>query len=374
MAIHKEYFLKIKQPDYRDALFDNIEGTESVESVQTSDNLSINNNYLQSSSNLNNRVFINNDICASINSEISTPSESVPLSDKYRYLYKIGGEYKFLKERPYKNILFNDATLLELNNLTYADLVAEGYADYVQTAVETLPQDNGEVIYKCYSFNFGGISKASATFYGVNYDQLILIDTSDPLILVDYIEGNIYIPEGVGIYSTVIGLFNVDPIIVEPKGNLPIKETVSDFYKIINNSNKGNLSITYTEYYTLLSCTKNMYVYGNSLGARVMIDGIPLKEDYKLFIPKNTTVIIEYKVFVGDIETEDSYVFNADNIEYQSSSKSSTTTGDFSYNGSVTSTPTDNRLLYIVQEVEKNTYNFSNPSILELKQTWVEGV
>lgn len=365
--ISKQYNLKVKQPTSE--VFDNIENEYIKETIEQSTGLTIENNVLSKDtlSSENDRIFICSDVCASYNTESSIEDISVPVTDKYYFLSKLGSEYKFLKDRPLPNRYLNDNDLLGFNGIEYSDLMFNPeYRNYVQVSIETLGQQSfGSDAYRCFSFNFGGISKTSSVFYTVDSNNtLTMIDVSSEDYLVDYVEGNIYlrVSENTDIVTMIIGLFNIDPIIVDRKGNLKLTETNSTFYKFLNNADKGNISIKLLNTKYILSSIDNIYIYSDN--EDLLVDGIRLETGYKLYVPKNTKVVLE--LGYNDILIDD-YVSNTSDVTVNNANYSSPTNGDHLNENNIVTYPLAYTSVYIIKEIEKNTYNFDRPSILSLR-------
>lgn len=365
--LHKQYNLRVKQPDSE--IFNNIENEHIKETINQSSGILIENNLLikEGLSSVSDRVFICSDVCGSVNDEESINGLSTPNTNKYYFLSKIGSEYKFLKQRPLPNRYIIDTELLGFNEGPYGALRDDNtYGSYIQPSIETLTQSSLiSSSYRCFSFNFGGISKTSSIFYTIdNNGVLQIIDTSSNQIIVDYVEGNLYIEtseSSVEILS-VIGIFNIDPIVIDKKGYLSLTETNSTYYKFLNNADKGNVSVRLLEGRYILSSIDNMYIYSEL--SNLDVDGIRLESNYRLFVPKNTNIVIEFNEG-GEVLVDD-YVSNIEDIRLDSANYDSNITGDHLSSNNIAVLPSEYSTIYIVKEIEKNTYNFERPSILSL--------
>ena len=365
--LSKQYNLKVKQP--ASEIFNSIENEYIIETIEQNTGITIENNVLSKNTLLseNDRIFICSDICGSYNDESSLEDISIPDSKKYYFLSKLGSEYKFLKERPLPNRYFDDNELLNLNGTNYSNLVSHiTYKNYIQNSVETLSQQSFITdAYRCFSFNFGGISKTSSVFYAINSTNVIsIIDITDDNYRIDYIEGNVYlkVSENTDSITMIIGLFNIDPIIVDKKGNLKLTETNSNFYKFLNNSDKGNLSIKIIDSKYVLSSTDNIYIYTSS--NELAVDGVQIEPEYKLYVPKNTKIVLELKY--SEVKVDD-YVSNTSDVTINNANYDSILISDYISENNIISYPSDLTSVYVVKEIEKNTYNFDRPSILSLR-------
>ena len=174
---HKQYSLRVKQPESE--IFNNIENEHIKETISQSSGIVIEDSLLlkEGINTTDDRVFICSDVCGSVNVEESINSESVPSDSKYYFLSKIGSEYKFLKQRPLPNRHIVDTELLLFNGDSYIFLRDDTtYGSYIQPSVETLTQDSFmSSSYRCFSFNFGGISKTSSIFYTISNNGVLQI-------------------------------------------------------------------------------------------------------------------------------------------------------------------------------------------------------
>ena len=366
---HKQYSLRVKQPESE--IFNNIENEHIKETISQSSGIVIESSLLlkEGINTTDDRVFICSDVCGSVNVEESINSESVPSDSKYYFLSKIGSEYKFLKQRPLPNRHIVDTELLLFNGDSYIYLRDDTtYGSYIQPSIETITQDSFmSNSYRCFSFNFGGISKTSSIFYTVdNNGVLQIIDTSSNGVIVDYVEGNLYMEVSgtSGDIASVIGIFNIDPIIVDKKGSMSLTETNSTYYKFLNNADKGNISLKLLDGLYVLSSIDNIYIF--SVSDNVKVDGIRLASNYKLFIPKNTNVVIELNE--NEEILVDDYVSNIEDIRLGSANYDSNIIGDHLSSNNIVVYPSRYSSIYIVKEIEKNTYNFERPSILSLQE------
>ena len=370
--LNKQYNLKVKQTITD--LFDNIENSFIKEEIHQSSAIVLENNVLlkDSVSASSDRVFICSDICGKYNNEKSIEDFSIPNTSKYYFLNKVGSEYTFVKERPLPNKYLDDSILLGFNGLSFSNLYSnEDYKDIIQTSIETLAhQSSLNSSYRCFSFNFGGISKTSSVFYSLDNNNILeIINPSDINVLIDFIEGNVYLKktEATDSIISVIGLFNIDPILIDKKGSLKLTESNSGFFKFLNNSDKGNISVKLLGDKYVLSSTDNIYIYTTS--DNFVVDGIQLQTDYKLYIPKNPNVVIE---FAYEDQLIDDFVSNTASITNENGTYDSPLIGDHLSDDNITTYPSNYGSIFIVKEIEKNTYNFDRPSILPLRNFNIE--
>lgn len=317
-------------------------------------------------------IYINKDICGEYIDNKSVPSSTVPDTSKARFLVKKGVDYNYIKDKPLVDIEIDPFFYLNLQGKQYNSVELGDYhfRDHVAIQLQSKFNLSESENYTCYSFNFGGLSKANSYFFYVDsFNVIQLINPDDERVIIDYVEGFIYLNNSIFDVRIVCGLFNVEPILVIPKGNFKLDTKINSFYKVANISEKQIIDIKYIEngvaiIRPLVNCFISIPsgLESNSL----MIDGVLVERDQYIHIKKNSLVTI--KIYLGeDPSLNHEYLNVYNNIVNESANNTSPTfTSINESNNLPNSEQESNFIISVLVELEKNTYNKEFPIILKL--------
>lgn len=371
MKISSVYRIKVKQ-DIRNPFFDNIENSNIKESINNIANISVLNNTIVRNnvlSDIKERILVCKDVCSEYLTDMSIPSNKVPSGVDNYFLIKDGSNYTYTKDKPFDDIVIDTFDLLTFNNLPFSKATLGTYNNHVKVAMglEQHLDDNGTA-YKVYSFNFGGISKTQCFLFAVDYQNNIKLLSNYNEVLIDYLEGNVYIKEDDAADIKVIaGFFNIKTVKILKKGNFELKEKNPAYYKVINKSDKGLLNLKNVSS-TKLVLTSSENIYIHAAENSITIDNVLIKEDYPVFVPKNTPIIIAKVANPSSakIEHED-FVNNQTNIYDSLSNYYNPLLGTYTYkNNKLIEDSKSTTPILVYKEMDYNTYNLENPLLVNL--------
>ena len=305
-------------------------------------------------------VYLNKDICGEFNNNKSVSSLSVPNSDDYKYLVKSGTEYSYVSERPLEYVHIDPLKYYAtVPGFTY---IPKEFRDHVAIRLQLSIYD--ESAYTAYSLNYGGISKANCFVFRVTLDGTMEDITYSEDVLIDHIEGFIYINSNSPLNENrLIGcIYNIDPIKIIPKGTFKI-DRPSGFFKLVNVSNQQIVDVVKVDDGLLsIKALKNMFILPSN---SITIDGL-LYTDVK-FVKKGETVLLfksEFaKVFVNHLMNDINII---ENLEQGKDSLGGLVKQNSGLLSNIQSTEESQDSLELIVELEKNTYNEANRYILQL--------
>lgn len=375
MIFNKTYSLKVSQEV--DTLYENIRSKKIDENInnlsyyEIYDNIYIKGNPLEGV--FEEIVYTNKDICAQYVDRSSVKGVSVPTDRDFKYLLKdSSGGYSFTYKKPYPNIIIDNYQLLYLNNRV---LDSENFGemfDKVQHSIKLLKPINNQVsesnMWDIFSFNFGGISKADNLFFSINSSNAIRILEENENILIDYIEGLLYVKSSLNI-ERIAGIFNVEPIEIFKEGciNLLDNNSTSNFYKLQNRSDREGINLDFIgNQEFILSFDRNCYIVSTSPDT-VCIDGVNcnkptyIKKDTLLYVTAATDESIDNYLESNENLFENLYKYNYHNSTFI-----------FNNYSIISDIPSyDTRGLLIFFELESNTF-INQPYFIPLGEANIE--
>ena len=313
--------------------------------------------------------YIAKDICVEYKDNVSEPSVKVPTNSSMKYIIKDGFDYSFVDYNPLPILHIDPYGFLGLSQENFDTVVLKTYLSNIQAAIKTeeyLPLSPNKM-FTTYSFNFGGISKASAYFFYVDLNNKInIVDREE--IEVDYIEGIIYIEQGATENITqMYGIFSLEPVKIDCKGFVDLNKKESGLYKIINKPiTKNHIHLKYINSTKVLltSSEKLVILIPNNTEYTLKIDGVCLKPDQYFYmevgdilcvelIPKTDELTSEYK------SEDNSFTFlNINGITYNPTQSTVSFIND--------KEKTSNIYLTIFRETEEDSYNKDSPLLLRI--------
>lgn len=372
LSNNKTYILNIFQDNTEK--YSDIINQEIVNHINNLVDFETVNDSVITSNHINNNLYLNKEISAEYINNASIPATSVPSNLDYRFLVKNGAEYTYYKDKPKEDVTIDPFVFLGYNGLQYSKAVLGSlylkdiYA--TELLVNTLVSGTS---WKCYSYPFGGLSKANSYFFYVDINNNIKILPKDDVnVNIDYVEGFVYISTGFIDYNNIVlvsGFFNLEPMKIIRQGHLNIKDNInfySDLYKIINRSDKNIITIDrLSETSVILSSVDNIFITVPVETNSITVDGIPLRSNQIVFIPKNTLINIEKQT----IDKVNEYLHLYQNITNNLNNYTAKTIATFKYyDNPVTSIDevVSNVGILIYKEIEQNTYTVLNPTFIKL--------
>lgn len=299
MKIVSHYTLDLIQDNPKS---DNFKDLESViEVIDDLDGIYLENNILKKESTKKSGVIYNENICCEYETEKSKDKiRTSDISSNY-FLVKQGSEFLFTHIKPK-----NDIDIDPYNCLSYLETLIGSttfgvYNKNIIYSTKGLEYLNSK---RVFSFPFGGILKNDCFIFAVDSSGVIKNLSNYNGVVIDYIQGIVYIDsEGSETIYTVAGLFNIFPIKIISKGKPKIAVEKEGFYKFKNiNKSIGMIDITPLSANKLIF-TSLQDIYIKASDNLISIDNIVLKEECPVFIPSNSSVIIE-KLTSGNITEE----------------------------------------------------------------------
>ena len=374
MIFNKTYSLKVSQEV--DILYENIRSKKIDENINNLPYYEIYNNIYIKGNPLEGvfeeTVYTNKDICAQYVDKSSVKGLSVPSNNDFKYLLKdSSGGYSFTYKKPYPNILIDNYQLLYLNNRALDFERFGEMFDKVQYSTKLKAvhkQSSEDDVWEIFSFSFGGISKADNLFFSINSNNTITILEENENIIIDYIEGLLYINSSLNI-ERVAGIFNVEPIEIFKEGciNLLDNNSTSDFYKLQNRSDREGINLDFiSNQEFILSFDKNCYIVSTSPDT-VCIDGVNcnkptyIKKDALLYVTAATDESIDNYLESTENLFENLYKYNYPNNTFIFNN----------YNIISDISSFNNNGLLIFFELESNTFS-NQPYFIPLGEVNIE--
>lgn len=360
-----QYTLKVNQKD--NEIFRNLESEYIKKEINNFPNITLDNGFLKYNNNdqVDQTIYLNQDICAELYKTPSKESLFVPNMENYRFLVKNGIEYTYTKEKPiedYSEDIYDLTTgSLSTDSIQFKRIFARSYP---AIRLNQHHAYGGQESYSCFNLPYGGITKAYSCFYYVDGEGILtVIDPADNELYIDYLEGYIYLPNRYIVDIDVIyGHFNIEPINIIPKGDLRLDSNETNYYQLQNIPEKQLIQLFHIEdnYYGLIS-SDNAFAHLGESEVGLEVDGISFRAGQPIYLKKD----VLYCISINDYSSvEVDFLLKIETIR-QNSMTNYSKVFESSMVNKAESTGSD-AYLYVYREVEKNTYNFERPLLLQI--------